>query len=586
MMRVHGGAGTMLTRQTTTRATAAANARAAADAAATAADARAAQGAAFPGQGMQLGQAQQFQPPPPPNPPLPPRARRERGRPARDRRNNRPRQRQNNRRGNGPPAGDPGGNPDGDPDGNPDGNQGGNPAGRPAGDPGGDPPPGNAGGGGPPPDDGDDGDDDPGPEGFFRRRALPNPQGVILSPEQRDICRVWWLAQVVPDAFVPLIVQGGYGTWQDIAIQTSTSWKSVQSRMHRWNVQGLFLTDPAIQRLTALSRWILCRIIHGAETNVDSLDRAAVDNLVMTEVCEFETDSDVTPPTLDKVTGYISWYKKFEHYLKTLRNKEGVPLYYVIRDDAQRPSQYQDLMDELMWKLPHDTDLASYHRDNQRLYALIHTLTNHNHIVSAWFKANGADATQDGRKGFLSIRRCCVGNDAKDDRRVACKRLLRDAKWTGYGQGRASTTLISDIFNIYTELSDLGKNFSELEKMEEFTSNFFPKQDMVGSTCYKAMYDKGKEFIRLLERNERYDRDGCPLTFAEYTSFVIDEERFWIKQVNAKRGVSQAFTTIDEPNDNSSTRQGADTDPDTNSCSNDDSCTDNESCSDDTGSVE
>ena len=58
MMRVCGGAGTMLTRQTTTRATAAANARAAADAAATAADARAAQGATFPGQGMQLGQAQ------------------------------------------------------------------------------------------------------------------------------------------------------------------------------------------------------------------------------------------------------------------------------------------------------------------------------------------------------------------------------------------------------------------------------------------------------------------------------------------------------------------------------------------------
>ena len=89
---------------------------------------------------------------------------------------------------------------------------------------------------------------------------------------------------------------------------------------------------------------------------------------------------------------------------------------------------------------------------------------------------------------------------------------------------------------------------------------------------------------------------GRPLTFAKFMSFVIDEERLWIKDLDFKRGVSQVLTTFDHVNDDSSTRQGADTDTDTNSCNdnvscsdscnNDDPCNDNESCSDDNGSVE
>ena len=164
------------------------------------------------------------------------------------------------------------------------------------------------------------------------------------------------------------------------------------------------MTDPAIQRLTALSRWILARIINGNETNVDSLDRDAVNRFVLTEICDFETESDLTPPKLDKIAGYTSWYKRFELYLKTLWNEEGVPLYYVIRDDARRPSQYQDLLHELTWKLPHNTDFATYRRDNQKIYALIRALTSNNHIVTSWFKADGAEANEDGRKGFMSIR--------------------------------------------------------------------------------------------------------------------------------------------------------------------------------------
>ena len=102
-------------------------------------------------------------------------------------------------------------------------------------------------------------------------------------------------------------------------------------------------------------------------------------------------------------------------------------------------------------------------------------------------------------------------------------------------------------------MSELGKEYTDADKMEEFTSNFQPHQDMIGSTCYKAVHDKGKEFMNRMEKKEQYDRDGRPLTFAEFTSFVIDEERLWIKQVDSKRGVSQTTTSNSTNNSSSNT---------------------------------
>ena len=62
-----------------------------------------------------------------------------------------------------------------------------------------------------------------------------------------------------------------------------------------------------------------------------------------------------------------------EHYFRLKRNPEGVPLYYVIRDDDRRPTTFTSLMDELMWKLPHSNQYATFRRDNADVYEMIGT---------------------------------------------------------------------------------------------------------------------------------------------------------------------------------------------------------------------
>ena len=156
-----------------------------------------------------------------------------------------------------------------------------------------------------------------------------------------------------------------------------------------------------------------------------------------------------------------------------------------------------------------------------------------------------------------------------------------------------STKLVASIFKLYSDLSAVGKEYSELEKMENFQTASKPKQELLGSTCQKAVDNKVVDFIRRMKRGETHDRDGRQLSFAVFTSFLITEERQWIKIMTMKRSVSEVLTTFDEAEDDLSTQQGADSDTDTetdsrsddDSCSDDNSCSANDSCSDDDSSV-
>ena len=533
--------------------------------------------ALFPGQGVPLGQGLPAPPVPPIPPPVPPvspppvvdpeqarvERRRERARErARERREERRRERDREarlrREGGNPGDGNPDGNGNpggGPPDGNPDGGGPPPPPGDPAGDrvidgggppPGGprrDLPPGVPPGGGQPPDDGG-GDDDPDPEGdgFFLQRDPPGAENVRLSPTERQICRVWYLANLDIDAFVPMLKKGGYRSWREIAMQTESSWTTLQARCSRWT-PSINISIPSVKRLAALSLWIHCRIILGDENNVDSLDLAAVDDMVISEVCTYDTSAGIEMPKLSNSNGFYQWHKDLNHYFMLKRNPEGVPLYYVIRDEAHRPREYRDLMDELMWKIPHSNTNATYRRDNAVVYELICTSGLGNSGLLHWFNSDGVDQGRNGRKGFLSIRRCCLGTDDAVAKRASLRKELNDALWTGYGQGQASTKLVAQLFRIYSEMSALGKEFTELEKMEAFHTSSKPQQELLDSTCQMMVENKVMDFIRRMKRGEETDADGRPLTFAEFTSFLINEEKRWLKNQKAKRGVSQTSTS-------------------------------------------
>ena len=210
-----------------------------------------------------------------------------------------------------------------------------------------------------------------------------------------------------------------------------------------------------------------------------------------------------------------------------------------------------------MWKLPHDNRYASYRRDNNDLYELVLNRALKSATLLEWFKSNGADGTRDGRKGTLSIQRCCEGTDASVEKCATLRKSLNDARWTGYGSGLASGKLVASVFKLYSEFSGVGKEFTELEKMEAFQTSSKPMHDLLGSTCHKAVEDKVLDFIRRLKRGEEYDADGRELTFAEFTSFLIDEEKRWLRIQKSKKEISQVSTkdspTISSTNTSSNT---------------------------------
>uniref|UniRef100_A0A7S2L766 Uncharacterized protein n=1 Tax=Leptocylindrus danicus TaxID=163516 RepID=A0A7S2L766_9STRA len=197
------------------------------------------------------------------------------------------------------------------------------------------------------------------------------------------------------------------------------------------------------------------------------------------------------------------------------------------------------MMDELMWNLPHSNDYATYRRDNAEVYNLISTEALKSQILLNWFNSDGVEPDRNGRKGFLSIRRCCLGTDSTIEKCASLQASLGGAHWTGYGQGKASEKLVATLFRIYSELSAVGKEYTELEKMENFQTASHPQQELLGSTCQKAVDDKVMEYIRRLQNGERRDAFGRQLTFSEFTSFLINEEKQWLKIQKAKRSVSQ-----------------------------------------------
>ena len=250
-------------------------------------------------------------------------------------------------------------------------------------------------------------------------------------------------------------------------------------------------------------------------------------------------------------------------------------MYYVIRDNAQRPATFHNLLHELIWKLPLNMNIATFRRDNNTLFQLIRDLIAGNNVVTSWFKSDKSVPTEDGRQGFESITKLCLGTDAMESKRTFWEGKLNKAQWTGYGVGKASETLIADLFNYYSQLSLLGEEYTELKKIRNFNDRINEQQDLIASTCVKSVRDKALEYIRLLKLHRTVDQDGRALTFAEFTAFVIDEERQWVKSMKKRRSISQVTTSNSTEESESSDSEADSNDP----------CSDGDPCGDDDSSV-
>ena len=144
-------------------------------------------------------------------------------------------------------------------------------------------------------------------------------------------------------------------------IHNYDAWTKLQTRALKWN-HSVSLSSLQVERLTAISRWVLAKIIYGVEVNVNELTNDNVSRIVTEEICEDANPVDSEPPTLEQSNQYPKWEKAMIRHLETIKTRVRIPLSYIIRT-PERPTEFESLLHELEYCLPIDSSTAANKRD-------------------------------------------------------------------------------------------------------------------------------------------------------------------------------------------------------------------------------
>ena len=74
-------------------------------------------------------------------------------------------------------------------------------------------------------------------------------------------------------------------------------WTKFQNRAQKWD-HSVSLSNFHVASLTAISRWVLVRIVYRDEVDVDVLSRTDVQRIVTKEICEPSDPVETEAPTL------------------------------------------------------------------------------------------------------------------------------------------------------------------------------------------------------------------------------------------------------------------------------------------------
>ena len=192
----------------------------------------------------------------------------------------------------------------------------------------------------------------------------------------------------------------------------------LQPRAQRLS-QSISISSFQVDKLTAISRWVLVKIAYQVKINVDGLSKIDVSNIVTKEICEDADPVESEPPKLVQSNQYPKWKKDMIRHLETLRTKDKVRLSYVIRN-PERPTEFDFLLHELEYCLPIDGSTAANclpidgstaanKRDQKQLYNLMDFSTQDPNSRS-WLTNNEARGQGQGCHGWLTLQDLHEGN--------------------------------------------------------------------------------------------------------------------------------------------------------------------------------
>ena len=130
-----------------------------------------------------------------------------------------------------------------------------------------------------------------------------------------------------------------------------------QNRAQKWQAL-VTLTSFHVSNLTAISLWVLVKVVYRDKVDVDDLEREDVERIDDTEICNPADPVDNEASKIQQYNQYPKWKKEMICYLEAQQTKENVRFSYVIHF-ATRPRDFDSLGHELEWVTPIDGSTAA-----------------------------------------------------------------------------------------------------------------------------------------------------------------------------------------------------------------------------------
>ena len=167
-----------------------------------------------------------------------------------------------------------------------------------------------------------DGDGDPPPpgsgnvakekdelEGVYMTRDIRLPLGIkendfIYTHERRKLQRAFYLFQIADLYHSKLFAFGGIDSFVKLSMIDDKAWKALQNRALKWQPR-VTLNSFQVKNLTAISLWVLVKVVYGDYVDVDSLAHDDVDRIVAAEKCDPTEPVGAEAPKLQQCNQYL-----------------------------------------------------------------------------------------------------------------------------------------------------------------------------------------------------------------------------------------------------------------------------------------
>jgi len=159
---------------------------------------------------------------------------------------------------------------------------------------------------------------------------------------------------------------------------------------------GAILTE----KIRALVFW--CHERRREDSDLDAAEfspRVMLHTLERMGVEEQTDEAAATLPKNFKPVNWVDWSKKFENYLKQVKGRNDVPLYYVIRKDRDEQEQFSSEMEEKIYLASHRGE--RFRSDNRKVFQLLTELLSG---TPAWTWISKFERAEDGKKAMKALR--------------------------------------------------------------------------------------------------------------------------------------------------------------------------------------